>query len=140
MSDEYELLPTTVLRDLADRCGRNHWRAEAPLAASTLYIQRSRVENYRVVSGLIRERSDIMHDERTRKAVWAAVCQAVDVHLAEPGTGAEVGRTLAALLIADRPDAEFELAKFTCHRMAGGTKTWAQWMGIDAPWEVADGR
>jgi hypothetical protein len=140
MSDSFELLPDSLLRDLADGCGRRHWKSEAPICASTHFVQLSRVENWRVVSGLIRDRSDVLDDERTRKAVWASVCQAVDAHLGEPGCGDTVSRALAGLSLADRPDAEMELAKFAVHRMAGGTKSWQQWMGLDAPWEATDGR
>ena len=140
MADSFELLPDSLLRDLAEGCGRRNWRSEAPLAASTYFVQRSRVENWRVVSGKIRDRSDVLDDERTRNAVWASVCQAVDVHLGEPGCGGVVSRTLAGLSLADRPDAEMELAKFAVHRMAGGTKSWQQWMGLVAPGEARDGR
>lgn len=139
MAESFELLPDPLLRDLADNCGRGHWRSEPPVAASSYFVQRSRVENYRVVSGLIRERSDVLGDERTRKSVWVAVCQAVDAHLGEPGSSGEADRILAALAIAGRPDAETELAKFSAHRMAGGTKSWSQWMGLVAPWEATDG-
>jgi hypothetical protein len=140
MPNSFELLPDSLLRDLADNCGRGHWRSEAPLAASTYFVQRSRVENWRVVSGMIRDRSDVLDDERTRKAVWASVCQAVDVHLGEPGYGGATDRALAALAIADREDAGTELAKFAIHRMQGGSRSWANWMGLGALGEVTDGR
>jgi hypothetical protein len=139
MSDEYELLPVTQLRDLADQCGRRHWRRDKPIAASSYFVQRSRVENWRIVAGMIRDRSDELSDERISVAVWASVCQAVDMHLGEPAMSFEKERTLAALAVADRADAETELAKFACHRMQGGSKSWAQWMGLVAPWEVLDG-
>ena len=139
MSDEYELLPKTQLRDLADQCGRRHWKADKPIAASSYFVQRSRVENWRIVARMIRDRSDQLSDQRISVAVWVSVCQAVDIHLGEPAMSGERERSLAAFAIADRADAETELTKFACHRMQGGSKSWAQWMGLVAPCEVSDG-
>lgn len=140
MPDSFELLPDSLLRDLADGCGRRNWRSEPPLAASTYFVQRSRVENWRVVSGLIRDRSDVLDDERTRKAVWASVCQAVDAYLGEPGYRGATDRALGALAIADRGDAGTELANFAIYRMQGGSRSWASWMGLQAPQEAERGR
>jgi hypothetical protein len=139
MSDDDELLPVTQLRDLADQCGRRHWTSDKPIPASSYFVQRSRVENWRIVARMIRQHSDKMADQRISLAVWCSVCQAVDMHLGEPAMSLEKERTLAALAVADRADAETELAKFACHRMQGGSKSWAQWMGLVAPWEVLDG-
>lgn len=140
MPDDFELLPDERLRDLADLCGRGHWKATMPKPASSYFVQRSRVENYRVVSGLIHDVSDVMGDERTRGAVWSSVCQAVDLWLEEPGIGSEQERALAALKVAGRTDAEHELVKFVNHRQEGGTRSWDKWMGLGAPWEATDGR
>jgi hypothetical protein len=108
MSDEYELLPVTQLRDLADQCGRRHWRRDKPIPASSYFVQRSRVENWRIVAGMIRDRSDELSDQRISMAVWASVCQAVDLHLGEPAMSLEKERTLAAL--AAGPAGKTELA------------------------------
>jgi hypothetical protein len=140
MPDSFELLPDERLRDLADSCGRGHWRTTRPKPASSYFVQRSRVENYRVVSWLIRDVSDVMGDDRTRAAVWASVCQAVDLWLEEPGIGSEQERALAALKVAGRTDAEHELVKFVNHRQEGGMRSWDKWMGLVAPWEATDGR
>lgn len=128
--DDFELLPDEVLRDLADSCGRGHWRADRPKPATTHFVQRSRVENFRVVAGLIRDHSDVLGDERTKEAVWVSVCQAVDFHLEEPGTGTEKRRVVAAIEIAGRADAEQQLIRFANHRMNGGTTSWAEWMEL----------
>lgn len=139
MPDSFEILPDSLLRDLADNCGRGHWRSETPKPASSHLVQRSRVENYRIVSGLIRDGSDVMGDERTRKAVWAAVCQAVDIHLEEPGIGCERERVVSAMKVAGRADADKELVKFVIHRQGGGMRSWDRWMGLDAPREAEHG-
>jgi hypothetical protein len=130
MPDDYELLPDAALRDLADSCGRGCWRADRPIPATTYFVQRSRVENFLVVARLIRDRSDVLDDERTRNAVWVSVCHAVDFHLQEPGTGAEKRRTLAAIEIAGRADAEHQFIRFVNHRMNGGATSWAEWMAL----------
>lgn len=126
--DDFELLPVEVLRDLADTCGRRHWKADKPAPAGTLFVQRSRVENYRVVSGMIRDRGGM--DERTRNSVWASVCQAVDFHLGDNGNDGERQRAVAALAVAGRADAETQFIRFVNHRMNGGTESWERWMSI----------
>jgi hypothetical protein len=130
MPDDYELLSSDQLHDLAAMCGRRHWRAEKPAPASSHYVQRSRVENFRAVAGIIRADSNVLGDERTRNAVWAAVCQAVDIELEERGSETERRRAAAALKIAGRTDAEKELVKFINHRAAGGMTSWDAWMSL----------
>lgn len=117
------------LQDLADMCGRGFWKVERPEPASTHFIQRSRVENYRVVSTLIQEESDVLKDERTRNAVFASVCRAVDIHLGEPGCSGERDRTIAALSVAGFDGIDQEVVKFVNHRQEGGTRTWQEWIG-----------
>ena len=131
MSDDYELLPIDQLHDLAALCGRGHWKAESPQPASSHYVQRSRVENFRAVAAIIRADSDVLDDDRTRNAVWVAVCQAVDAELEERGSETERSRAAAALKIAGRADAATRLVEFVNHRANGGTTSWERWMSLD---------
>lgn len=131
MPDDYELLPIASIHDLAAMCGRGHWRAGKPAPASSHYVQRSRIENFRAVAGIIRADSNVLDDERTRNAVWAAVCQAVDAELEERGSETERSRAAAALKIADRADAATRLVEFVNHRMNGGATSWDRWMSLD---------
>jgi hypothetical protein len=131
MPDDYELLPSSQLHDLAAMCGRGHWKAKTPAPASSHYVQRSRIENFRAVAGIIRADSNVLDDERTRNAVWAAVCQAVDSELEERGSETERSRAAAALKIAGRTDAATRLVEFVNHRINGGATSLERWMSLD---------
>lgn len=129
--EEYRILPDEMLRDLRDMKGRRNWKEDRPLPAATYFVQRSRVENFRVVSRMIRDVSDAMEEPRTVDAVWCSVCHAVDVFLGDPGMTFEKSRTLLALELAGRPNLERDLVAFSVHRAEGGSKTWREWLGLD---------
>jgi hypothetical protein len=81
VADEYELLPDRTLHEIAARCGRGFGRAGDKVPVSmTLFGQRSRIENYRVVVSMASvhlRRGEHIDDFRDR--IWQHVCHEVDL-------------------------------------------------------------
>ena len=70
-----------AIREIAMRCGRGWYRAEAPRVALCREWQESRIENYRRVIDIapryVRDRDGLSAD--TRSAIWAHVCTETDL-------------------------------------------------------------
>ena len=81
MADEFLVLPDDTLDAIASRCGRGFgYAGEKVPVAMSLFTQRSRIENYRIVIPMARvhlRRGEHIDDFRDR--IWQHVCHEVDL-------------------------------------------------------------